>query len=111
MKTCPKSPKPGCSPRDLATAGTSRLKKTKDSTMDVRFTLSDAAFETLRAFCAENLKADLDATSYAEGLVSEYDNWDGDVIFEIRGFHTASGNPATIRFDHSTDFDYCDLDA
>ena len=79
--------------------------------MKVRFALSDTAFETLRAFCAENLKADLDATSYAEGLVSEYDNWDGDVIFEIRGFHTASGNPATIRFDHSTDFDYCDLDA
>ena len=79
--------------------------------MKVCFALSDPTFETLRAFCAENLKADLDATSYAEGLVSEYDNWDGDVIFEIRGFHTASGNPATIRFDHSTDFDYCDLDA
>ena len=45
--------------------------------MNVRFTLSDAAFETLRAFCAENLKADLDATSYAEGLVSEYETWDG----------------------------------
>ena len=79
--------------------------------MNVRFALSDTAFETLRAFCAENLKADLDATSYAEGLVSEYETWDGDVIFEIRGFHTASGNPATIRFDHSNDFDYCDLDA
>jgi len=79
--------------------------------MKVRFDLSDTALETLRAFCAENLKADLDATSYAEGLVSEYETWDGDVIFEIRGFHTASGNPATIRFDHSNDFDYCDLDA
>ena len=79
--------------------------------MKVYTALSEAAFETLRAFCAENLKADLDATSYAEGLVSEYDNWDGDVIFEIRGFHTASGNPATIRFEQSTDFDYCALDA
>jgi len=73
--------------------------------MNVRCDLSDAAFETLRAFCAYNLKAGLDATSYAEGLVSEYDNWEGDVIFEIRGFHTASGNPATIRFGQSTDFE------
>jgi len=77
--------------------------------MKVRFTLSDAAFETLRIFCAYNLKGDLDATSYAEGLVSEYEKWEGDVEFEIRGFHTASGNPATIRFDRSTDFGYCDL--
>ena len=30
MKTCTKSPKPGCNPSDLATAGASRLKKTKD---------------------------------------------------------------------------------
>jgi hypothetical protein len=73
--------------------------------MNVRFTLSDAAFETLRAFCAENLKDDFDATLYAEGLVSEYDNWDGDVIFEIRPFHTASGNPATIGFYRSTAFE------
>jgi len=79
--------------------------------MSVRIALSDAAFETLRAFCTENLKSGLDATCYAEGLVSEYDNWGGDVIFEIRGFHTASGNPATIRFDHSNDFDCCALDA
>jgi len=70
-----------------------------------RFTLSDTAFETLRIFCAYHLKGDLDATIYAEGLVSEYENWEGDVIFEIRGFHTASGNPATIRFDQSTDFE------
>ena len=77
--------------------------------MKVCTALAEAAFETLRAFCAENLKSGLDATCYAEGLVSEYDNWDGDVIFEIRGFHTASGNPATIRFDRSTDFGYCDL--
>ena len=74
--------------------------------MKVRFTLSDAAFETLRIFCAYNLKGDLDATSYAEGLVSEYDNGGSDVIFEIRGCHTVSGNPATIRFDRSNDFDY-----
>ena len=78
---------------------------------DARFTLSDTAFETLRDFCAANLKAGLDATCYAKGLVSEYENWEGDVVFEIRGFHTASGNPATIRFDQSTDFGYCDLDA
>ena len=73
--------------------------------MNVRIALSDAAFETLRAFCAYTLKAGLDATCYAKGLVSEYENWEGDVIFEIRGFHTASGNPATIRFDQSTDFE------
>ena len=79
--------------------------------MKVCTALSEAAFETLRIFCAYNLKGDLDATSYAEGLVSEYETWDGDVIFEIRGFHTASGNPATIRFDHSNDFDCCALDA
>ena len=80
--------------------------------MNVRFDLSDAAFETLRDFCAANLKADLYQSffDYAEGLVSEYENWEGDVIFEIRGSHTASGNPATIRFDQSTDFSYCDLD-
>ena len=77
--------------------------------MKVCFTLSDPTFETLRIFCAYNLKGDLDATSYAEGLVSEYEKWEGDVEFEIRGFHTASGNPATSRFDRSTDFGYCDL--
>ena len=58
----------------------------------------------------KNLKADLDATRYAEGLVSECENWEGNVIFEIRGFHTASGNPATISFNHSTDFDYSEMD-
>ena len=78
--------------------------------MEVRFTLSVAAFEALRDFCAANLQSDLDATHYAEGLVSELDNWEGNVVFEIRGFHTASGNPATISFDHSTDFDYAEVE-
>ena len=59
-----------------------------------------------------NLPADQesDATRYAEGLVVECENWEGNVIFEIRGFHTASGNPATISFNHSTDFDYSEMD-
>ena len=78
--------------------------------MEVRFTLSDTAFETLRDFCAANLKSDLDATRYAEGLVSECENWEGNVIFEIRGFHAASGSPATISFNQSTDFDYSEVD-
>ncbi len=78
--------------------------------MEVRFTLSDTAFDTLRDFCAANLKTDLDATRYAEGLVAECENWEGNLIFEIRGFHTASGNPATISFNHSTDFDYSEMD-
>ena len=78
--------------------------------MEFRFTLSDTAFETLRDFCAANLKSDLDATRYAEGLVSECENWDGNVIFEIRGFHAASGSPATIGFTRSTDFDYSEVD-
>ncbi len=79
--------------------------------MEVRFTLSDAAFETLRDFCAANLKSNLDAGRYAEGLVSEFENWEGTVIFEIRGLHTASGKPATISFDHSADFDYTEVEA
>lgn len=79
--------------------------------MEVRFTLSDTAFEVLRDFCAANLKADLDATRYAEGLVSVCENWEGNVIFEIRGLHAMSGNPATISFNHSTDFDYTEVDA
>jgi hypothetical protein len=77
--------------------------------MQTRFTLSDTAFEALRDFCAASLKADFDAAAYADGLVEEYENWQCDVIFEIRGFHTASGNPATIRFDCNTDFEYCEI--
>jgi len=50
MKTCPKSPKPGCNPSDLATAGTSRLKKTKVSTMIINgFASKAAALRHLKA--------------------------------------------------------------
>jgi len=50
MKTCPKSPKPGCNPSDLATAGTSRLKKTKGSTMIINgFASKAAALRHLKA--------------------------------------------------------------
>jgi len=50
MKTCPKSPKLGCNPNDLATAGTSRLKKTKVSTMIINgFASKAAALRHLKA--------------------------------------------------------------
>ena len=50
MKTCPKSPKPGCNPSDLATAGASRLKKTKGSTMIINgFASKAAALRHLKA--------------------------------------------------------------
>jgi len=50
MKTCPKSPKPGCNPSDLATAGTSRIKKTKGSTMIINgFASKAAALRHLKA--------------------------------------------------------------
>jgi hypothetical protein len=74
--------------------------------MKIRFTLSDTAIEKLRIFCGENLKPNFDAGAYADGMISEYENWDHDVIFEIRGLHTVSGNPACIRFDCDADFEY-----
>ena len=46
MKTCTKSPKPGCNPSDLATAGASRLKKTKDIIMNYTDALSLTAKAT-----------------------------------------------------------------
>ena len=50
MKTCPKPPKPGCNPSDLATVGTSRLKKTKVSTMIINgFASKAAALRHLKA--------------------------------------------------------------
>ena len=50
MKTCPKSPKPGCNPSDLATVGASRLKKTKVSTMIINgFASKAAALRHLKA--------------------------------------------------------------
>ena len=50
MKTCPKSPKPGCNPSGLATAGASRLKKTKVSTMIINgFASKAAALRHLKA--------------------------------------------------------------
>jgi hypothetical protein len=76
--------------------------------MQNRFTLSDTAIENLRIFCAKNLKPNFDARAYADGMISEYENWDNDVIFEIRGLHTVSGNPACIRFDYDADFEYFD---
>ena len=77
--------------------------------MKERFTLSNTSIETLRLFCATNLRSDFDAATYADGMLSEYENWDNDVVFEICGLHTASGNPATIRFDCETDFEYCEI--
>lgn len=74
--------------------------------MQTRFTLSNTAFEALRDFCAKNLKPGFDAGAYADGMIAEYENWDNDVIFEIRGLHTVSGNPACIRFDYDADFEY-----
>jgi hypothetical protein len=74
-----------------------------------RFTLSSAALKVLCDFCAANLKSDFDAAVYADSLVSEHENWDGNVIFEIRGFHAAAGNPATISFDCPSDFLYCEV--
>ena len=50
MKTCPKSPQPGCNPRDLATAGASKPKKTKGSTMIINgFASKAAALRHLKA--------------------------------------------------------------
>jgi hypothetical protein len=80
----------------------------RKKTMQTRFTLSNTAFEALRIFCAKNLKPNFDAGVYADGMVAEYENWDNDVIFEIRGLHTVSGNPACIRFDYDEDFEYFD---
>jgi len=76
--------------------------------MQARFTLSDAAFSILTDFCSAYLKPDLDAMKYAGGLVSECGNWEGNVIFEIRGFHAKTGNPATISFDRDADFQYAE---
>jgi len=50
MKTCLKSPKPGCNPSDLAASGTSRLKKTKGFTMIINgFASKAAALRHLKA--------------------------------------------------------------
>jgi len=50
MKTCPKSPKPGCNPSDLATTAASRLSKTKVSTMIINgFASKAAALRHLKA--------------------------------------------------------------
>lgn len=59
--------------------------------------LTDAARNELIDFCAKNLKGDLDAVRYADGLIDEADLSQG-AHFEIRGFHTATGNPVTINF-------------
>lgn len=79
--------------------------------MKVRSNLSAASFDALRNFCALNLKAGLDADTYAEGLASEHENWDGTVVFEIRGKDSKSGAPATISFNDDAEFEYAEMDA
>lgn len=49
----------------------------------------------LAAEIASVLRADLDPTTYAIGLIDENDEEDGH--YEVPGLDTKSGNPATVR--------------
>ena len=71
--------------------------------MKVRCSLSSEAYARLETFCELNLKPALDPVRYAAGLHSASFDYD---LFEIRGFDTATGNPATITFSNAADFDY-----
>lgn len=75
--------------------------------MKVRSALSDAAFLRLEEFCSQQLRLGLHPARYAEGLHAESADYGH---FEIRGFHTQTGNPATITFDQPEDFQYADVE-
>lgn len=51
----------------------------------------------LAAYLDGRLKAGLDAREYAAALVHESDLSQGHI--EVRGFHTANGNPLPIEFE------------
>lgn len=47
-------------------------------------------------FCASNLSPAFDPVRYADGLIAK----DGDeAFFEIRGLHTKTGAPVTVRYE------------
>jgi hypothetical protein len=70
--------------------------------------LSRTARAELVAFCAENLRSELDASIYADGLIAEAD-FSNHAHFEIRGSHTRTGSPVTISFSDETDFEWTQL--
>ncbi|MDE2103788.1 MAG: hypothetical protein KGL39_41505 [Patescibacteria group bacterium] len=51
---------------------------------------------------------DLYANKFADELIMHCDTGRGDVMVEVRGFHTASGNPTTYTFgdDELTEVEY-----
>lgn len=63
--------------------------------------------DDLTAYLQGRLKAGLDARTYAIGLIRERDLSLGH--FEVRGFHTASGNPLPIGFEPATFNDEGDM--
>lgn len=60
--------------------------------------LTSTARADLVAFCADNLKTDLDAQRYADAMIADCTFDDDMAHFEIRALHAKSGNPATISF-------------
>jgi|APEBP8051073178_1049388.scaffolds.fasta_scaffold67163_2 hypothetical protein len=72
--------------------------------MMIRTALSAEARAELVTFCADNLRPGLDPEAYAGGLEGEVDMTDG-ALFEVRGFHSKTGNPTTIQF--LADADFC----
>lgn len=80
-------------------------------TTKIRTALSDKARADLIAFCAANLRPGLDPERYAENMDADLGVIGGEgAVFEIRGFDTASGNPATISFGRDDDFRVEDID-
>lgn len=71
--------------------------------------LSPAARANLIQFCASNLKVDYDAERYADGLIEAADLNDA-AHFEIRGFHTKTGNPVTTGYGQDGDFVFSEID-
>lgn len=61
------------------------------------------AFDTfvaeIRNLIAPVLKSGLDADHYARGIADEIDFFEDEAHFEVRGFHTNTGNPMTFDID------------
>lgn len=74
--------------------------------MFIRTALTNEAHSALVAFCAENLKTGLDPEQYADGFDVDLGEVGGvaGALFEIRGFDTKTGNPATISFRDDAEF-------
>lgn len=59
----------------------------------------DTFISEIRDMIAPHLKADLDAERFAKGIADEINFFEEHAHFEIRGFHTNTGNPITFDVD------------